>query len=44
MKTITVTLQERWAASQHKMHKSKKTYDRKDKHTKRGSQKDPLPY
>jgi hypothetical protein len=30
MKTITVTIQERWAASRHKIHKSKKTYDRKN--------------
>jgi len=42
MKTIQVTLQERWAASQHKVHKSKKSYDRKDKHKNRGSQKGPL--
>jgi hypothetical protein len=41
MKTIQVTLQERWAASQHRMHKSKKTYDRKDKHKKKGSEKGP---
>jgi hypothetical protein len=34
MKTILVTLQERWAASQHKVHKSKKTYTRKEKHGK----------
>ena len=32
MKTIQVTIQERWAASKHKVHKSKKTYTRKDKH------------
>jgi hypothetical protein len=37
MKTIQVTLQERWAASQHKVHKSKKSYTRKDKHKKKGS-------
>jgi hypothetical protein len=41
MKTIQVTLQERWAASQHKVYKSKKTYDRKDKHKKKGSQQGP---
>lgn len=41
MKTIQVTLQERWAASQHKVHKSKKTYDRKDKHKKKGSSQGP---
>ena len=42
MQTIQVTLQERWAASQHKVHKSKKNYDRKDKHKNKGSQKDPF--
>ena len=31
MKTIQVTIQERWAASKHKVHKSKKTYTRKNK-------------
>jgi hypothetical protein len=41
MKTIQVTLQERWAASRHKVHKSKKQYDRKDKHKKKGSQQGP---
>jgi hypothetical protein len=41
MKTIQVTLQERWAASQHKVHKSKKSYTRKDKHKKKGSQQGP---
>jgi hypothetical protein len=41
MKTIQVTLQERWAASQHRVHKSKKTYNRKDKHKKKGSQQGP---
>jgi hypothetical protein len=41
MKTIQVTLQERWAASQHKVHKSKKSYTRKDKHKKKGSEKGP---
>jgi hypothetical protein len=41
MKTIQVTLQERWAASQYRVHKSKKTYDRKDKHKKKGSQQGP---
>jgi len=39
MKTIQVTMQERWAASQHKVHKSKKTYDRKEKHRKKGPDK-----
>jgi hypothetical protein len=37
MKTIQVTLQERWAASQSRVHKSKKSYTRKDKHKKKGS-------
>lgn len=32
MKTIQITIQERWAASKHKVHKSKKTYNRKNKH------------
>lgn len=32
MKTIQITIQERWEASKHKVHKSKKTYDRKNKH------------
>jgi stalled ribosome alternative rescue factor ArfA len=32
MKMIQVTLQERWAASRHKVHKSKKSYSRKEKH------------
>jgi hypothetical protein len=41
MKTIIITLQERWAASQHKVHKSKKAYDRKEKHKKKGSQQGP---
>jgi hypothetical protein len=36
MKTIQVTLQERWAASKHKVHTSKKTYTRKDKHKEKG--------
>jgi hypothetical protein len=31
MKTIQITIQEIWAASKHKVHKSKKTYNRKDK-------------
>jgi hypothetical protein len=44
MKTIQVTLQERWAASQHKVHKSKKQYDRKEKHKSKGSQKGPFSY
>jgi hypothetical protein len=39
MKTIQVTLQERWAASRHQIHQSKKTYTRKDKH-KNKSRKD----
>lgn len=39
MKTIQVTLQERWAASRHLIHKTKKTYTRKDKH-KNKSRKD----
>jgi hypothetical protein len=38
MKTIQITLQERWAASKHMVQKSKKTYTRKDKHKKKGSQ------
>jgi len=42
MKVIQVTLQERWAASQSRVHKSKKQYSRKDKHRK-GSQKGPFP-
>lgn len=29
MKTIIITIQERWEASKTKVHKSKKTYDRK---------------
>ena len=41
MKTIQVTLQERWAASKHMVQKSKKTYTRKDKHNKRGPQEGP---
>jgi stalled ribosome alternative rescue factor ArfA len=41
MKTIQITLQERWAASQHKVHKSKKSYTRKDKHKKKGFQQGP---
>ena len=41
MKTIQVTLQERWAASKHQVHKSKKTYTRKDKHKKKGSYQGP---
>jgi len=36
MKTIQVTLQERWAASRHKVHKSKKSYTRKNKHKEKG--------
>ena len=44
MKIIQITLQERWAASQSKVHKSKKSYNRKDKHKKRGSQNGPLSY
>lgn len=31
MKTIQITIQERWAASKHKVHKSKKAYNRKNK-------------
>ena len=31
METIQITIQERWAASNHTVHKSKKTYDRKNK-------------
>jgi hypothetical protein len=42
MKTIQVTLQERWVASQHKVHGSKKTYNRKSKHKKTGSKQDPF--
>lgn len=42
MKMIQITLQERWAASQSRVHKSKKQYSRKDKHRK-GSQKGPFP-
>jgi hypothetical protein len=42
MKTIQVTLQERWAASQNRIHKSKKTYDRKEKHKKKDSRKGPF--
>lgn len=42
MKTIQVTLQERWAASKHRVHKSKKKYDRKDKHKNKGPQKGPF--
>jgi len=41
MKTIQVTLQERWAASKHQIHKSKKSYTRKDKHKKKGSDQGP---
>jgi hypothetical protein len=41
MKTIQVTLQERWAASRHLVHKSKKTYTRKEKHNKKGPQQGP---
>ena len=41
MKTIQVTLQERWAASRHLVHKSKKTYNRKEKHNKKGPQQGP---
>ncbi|QQO91803.1 hypothetical protein immuto35A_123 [Flavobacterium phage vB_FspM_immuto_3-5A] len=41
MKTIQVTLQERWAASKHLVHKSKKYYTRKDKHKKKGSSQGP---
>lgn len=39
MKQIQVTLQERWAASRHLIHKSKKSYTRKEKH-KNKSRKD----
>jgi hypothetical protein len=39
MKTIQITLQERWVASRHLVHKTKKTYNRKDKH-KNKSRKD----
>ena len=42
MKVIQITLQERWAASQHKVHKSKKQYDRKQKHKNKGPQKGPF--
>lgn len=42
MKVIQITLQERWAASQSRVHKSKKQYSRKDKHKKR-SQKGTFP-
>jgi len=41
MKVIQVTLQERWMASQSRVHKSKKQYSRKDKHRK-GPQKGPF--
>ena len=34
MKTIFVTLQERWSHTRHNIHRSKKTYSRKEKHKK----------
>ena len=42
MKTIQITLQERWAATRGVAHKSKKSYTRKNKHN--GSQTDPFSY
>lgn len=42
MKTIQTTLQERWATTRGVAHKSKKQYDRKDKHKNKGSQKGPF--
>jgi hypothetical protein len=42
MKTIQITLQERWAATRGVAHKSKKSYTRKNKH--KGSQKGPFSY
>jgi hypothetical protein len=44
MKTIQVTLQERWAASMARVHRSKKSYTRKDKHKDKGSQKGPFSF
>lgn len=40
MKTIQVTLQERWAASKGAVHRNKKKYTRKNKN--QGSRKDPF--
>lgn len=34
MKTIEITLQERWNATRPKVHKNKKKYNRKPKHKK----------
>jgi len=38
MKTVQFTMQEIWAASRNSVQKSKKTYDRKDKHKPKYSQ------
>jgi hypothetical protein len=35
MKTIEITLQERWAASRGVIHRNRKKYTRKEKHNKR---------
>jgi hypothetical protein len=44
MKQIQFTMQERWAASRHTVQASKKTYNRKEKHSKKdqGTQKGPF--
>ena len=44
MKIIQITLQERWAATRAVVHKTKKSYTRKDKHKDKGSQKGPFSY
>jgi hypothetical protein len=40
MKVEVFTLQERWAASRHLVHKNKKKYQRKPKHQKYDERKD----
>jgi hypothetical protein len=40
MKTEQFTIQERWAASRHLVHKNKKKYHRKPKHQKYDERKD----
>ena len=41
MKTVQFTMQEIWAASRHNVQKNKKKYNRKDKHNKKDSNKNP---
>jgi hypothetical protein len=41
MKTVQFTIQEIWAASRHTVQKNKKKYTRKEKHSKKDSNKNP---